>query len=102
MENISLTHKIGFIFIGIYCLTIVISYISIIINTMTINEVLKERKISNGNWHGGTFYAKPPLLLDHFSDNLEIIRAIKLHNKAVKTFWGSFIFFLIGVIILNK
>ena len=98
----TLTYKIGLICIGLFILILIISYCAIIINKMTINEITSEEIDSLGGWHGGTFFANPPLIMDQFSEQKDIIRAITKHNFAVKCFWANFLILGIALFFLNQ
>jgi hypothetical protein len=97
----TLTFKIGLFCLGLYILILIISYGAIIINNMTIKELSNEDNHSLGGWHGGTFFANPPLIIDNFSEHKDIIKAINKHNFAVKCFWANFLILGIGLFILN-
>ena len=97
----TLTYKIGLFFIGIYIILLIITYLAIVINKMTLREITSNDEFSNGGWHGVTFFANPPLIIDDFSDNKDVIIIVRKHNKAVKTFWLNSINLIIALVLLN-
>jgi inner membrane protein involved in colicin E2 resistance len=91
---------------------IIIVYLVILIGALIValsiyNEYidLKDReKHSSGNWHGGTFYVNPAIVIpiDDKTTNQTLQKTINKHKKAILFFWVWLLMLVPIIVILNS
>jgi sensor histidine kinase regulating citrate/malate metabolism len=63
----------------------------------------KDENVDSGNWHGGTFYASPEIVIpiDDKTENQALQKIINRHKKAAIFFW-IWLLMLVPIIIFNS
>lgn len=86
--------------LGYFFILVILALIAIVFYNKYC-ELKTDKKLSPGNWHGGTFFVNPTTFIpiNDKTENKLIQGAVSRHKKTVILFW-IWIFVLIPIIII--
>ena len=91
--------QLGVISIAVFAFLVLVLIILIFIDREKLNN-LSQKKEYFGGFHGSAFYSQPFLPLEEAEDE-KLNKIIRNNNKKVVVFYISFLFLIIGIVLLN-